>query len=741
MPDNLVISKILHDIIATTNSSLGDGESERKLTHMMSDIFGIEKVAIVSAASHGGTQGGLYDYVSNTKKPYVDNQLSEYSSFPELIGYKNRGFRSCAIVPVVINGRVTSIVEMLSNSENKFSGELINNASLGAYLTGLVLLYNSESEKSLKLASYFTSAFNSPDCQLLVAHDGRIAKANERSMSDIIPIGGDGKRIDELIGLGFDQLLQISKSGPSRIRLSTGKGAATYLISVDMISDRLLHLSLQDVTVAEQLELLLGSMDNNSYMGALYLDSSLRVNGATDSIKKAIGYDKTLLVGKSLIELTTERKRGEVKEMLEKHSGDRLHGTIDLSTSMGIPAHLRFVLSRWTNGYLMLFSDATADGYMESMRSAFTDFINGTSDIVITMDELGYIKDCNIPAEEVLGYSRSELIGKDMRALYADQSVFERDITFVKNGVKIDNSYASLLDKNSIPIEATQSIRLFRGSENVDYLIVVKELETKRRLTVLADQLEKEKNRISRLKSTGDLKSQFIYNISHELKTPLTNIKGFSKLLYNGEFGELNKDQLDYIATIMEEADRLMIIIQQVLDAAKLESEKMKLEFREVDLKDMENNPTIQAMRESAENKGLKFSWDAKYDVPKITADPNRLLQAFVNLIGNSVKFTDKGEIKVRIRPMGRIMVLCEVIDTGIGISDDDRHKLFRKFYEAPKRGLVKQENAGTGLGLSITQEIIRLHGGKINCESEQGKGSRFFFTLRIKPRPKKEKD
>ena len=263
---------------------------------------------------------------------------------------------------------------------------------------------------------------------------------------------------------------------------------------------------------------------------------------------------------------------------------------------------------------------------------------------------------------------------------------------------------------------------------------MIKELETKRRLADIQDRFDKAESTITKLRSTGDLKSQFIYNISHELKTPLTNIIGFSKLLYSGEFGKLNDDQLNYIKTIIDEADRFMQIIQQVLDAAKLESDKMKLELREVNMKELYSNPTIQSMKESAQNKRLKFSWNVDYDVPTILADPNRLIQVFVNLIGNSIKFTDKGEIKVKIANKGRSLIECSVIDTGIGISDEDRHKLFRKFYEAPtKRGLVKQEGAGTGLGLSITKQIVELHGGKISCESEPGKGSTFSFTLRVK--------
>jgi PAS domain S-box-containing protein len=742
MAENFLISKMLQEIIVAANRALVEEDAERQFAYMISEFFGIDKVMISSINKSEGMQNELYGYVSNTKKTYVDNQLSEYSSFPELINYKNRGFKSCALVPIVVSGKVVSIVEMLSSLENKFSDELISSASFSAYLTGLTLLYKSESDRNVKLASYFDTAFNGPDSQFLVAQDGRIIKANATARIDMFTAKNSNAKIESIIGMNFTQLVAQAGKSPTTLQLGMGSGVKIYKLSSKAISEKLVHISLQDITELSRVSLILESMDSESYVAALYLDSKYDVKSSTESIKRAIGYDKSLLMGKNLIDLSTDRKKGELKELLEKQAGKkRIHGAVDLATANGIPAHLRFVLTKWANGYLMLLSDATSEGYGESIRNALTDFINSTSDVVIMMDTLGYIKDCNISAEGVLGYSKSDLIGKELKALYDDQSILERDITFARNGTKVDNSYVTFIDKNANRIEATHSIRLFRSQESTDYIIVAKELETKRRLALLEDMLIREKNMGSRLKATGELKSQFIYNISHELRTPLTNIKGFSKLLYNGEFGELNKDQLNYISTIIEESDRLMLIIQQVLDAAKLESQKMKLEFREVDLKDLYNNPTIQSMQEAATNKGLEFIWDVNWNVPKIMADPNRLIQAFVNLIGNSIKFTETGSIRVNIDREGKTKVRCEVIDTGIGVNEEDRKKLFKKFYEAPKKGLVKQEGAGTGLGLSITQEIVKLHGGKIDCESEPGNGSRFFFTLRIKPKPKKEKE
>ncbi|MDE1870946.1 MAG: PAS domain-containing protein [Candidatus Micrarchaeota archaeon] len=749
--ENFLISKMLQGIISAANSASIEEGSDRRFARMIGEFFGVEKVTILPTSREKNPDSELFGYVYNTKKPYVDNQLSEYSSFQELIGYKNRGFRSCAVIPIVVDGNVVSMVEMLSTSENKFSELLLNGASFGAYLAGITMLYKSESERSIRLASYFNSAFSVAESQLLVSNDGKIVKSNDAARKEILDQKSpEGRRIENAIGLDFAKLATLSKSRGTIIQLEKGGRTRYYSLSVGMIGDRLADISLRDVTELKRLALMEQSMDNESYVSALYLDGNLEVRSATDSIKKAIGYDKNLIIGKTLTELTTEKRRGELKELLEKNaSSERLHGSIDLVSATGIPSHLRFVLSKWANGYLMLLSDATSEGYAESISNAFNDFIKGTSDAVITMDALGYVKDCNMPAENVLGYSRSELIGRELRSIYSDQSIFDRDITYVRNGGKIDNSYVTLLSKgknadgSDMVTDATHSIRLFSGTDVADYIIVIKELETKRKLRDYKEAIAKAESRIQRLEATSGLKSQFIHNISHELKTPLTNIKGFSKLLYSGEFGSLNKEQLDCLATIMEEGDRLMFIIQQVLDAAKLESKKMKLEIREVDMKELGSNPTIQALMESpmAREKGLKFAWKVEDDVPKIMADPSRLVQAFTNLINNAIKFTNEGRISVSIKRKSKSMIQCDVEDTGIGISEEDRHKLFKNFYEAPKKGLLKQEASGTGLGLSITKQIVMLHGGKIACSrSELGNGSTFTFTLRVKPKQKKER-
>ena len=274
MPDEPVLNKMLHEIIEAANRSIAEGETERHFSDMMNQFFGIEKVLISTIDRAEGQKNELYGYVSNTRKIYVDNQLSEYSSFPELIKYKNRGFKSCALVPIVVNGKVVSIVEMLSSLENKFSNELVNSAAFGAYLTGLTLLYKSESERNVKLASYFDTAFNSADPQLLVSQDGKIVKANNAARNQIFLPTNQNSKIEEIIGLNFSQLLSLSKKGQSTIPFQAGQIMRFYKVSTNPVGERLVHVLLQDVSDLRRLGLLLESMDQESFVSALYLDNN-----------------------------------------------------------------------------------------------------------------------------------------------------------------------------------------------------------------------------------------------------------------------------------------------------------------------------------------------------------------------------------------------------------------------------------------------------------------------------------
>lgn len=188
----------------------------------------------------------------------------------------------------------------------------------------------------------------------------------------------------------------------------------------------------------------------------------------------------------------------------------------------------------------------------------------------------------------------------------------------------------------------------------------------------------------------------------------------------------------------MENLNRLMDLIMQVLDVAKFSANKIRLDYQQVNLEELGQHPSIRSLSELCSRKGVSFGWHVDYNVPSVSADPNRLIQVFVNLITNAIKFTEKGSVEVYITKVGR-SVRVDVKDTGIGISKDDIGKIFKKFYQLQRRGLTKQEGSGTGLGLTIVKEIVNLHGGKMHVKSEVGVGSDFWFTIPISEKEKKK--
>ena len=735
MPDP-TLSRFLSELMPVASSGIEKEEIVKYFIDVVRSSFGVDR-ARINEVTRDESQSSINGYILSTKKPYIDNQLSEYSSFPELVGYKNEGYRSYAVLPIMADGKVVSLLEMLSVSENKFSQELVGGVSLGALLVGFALAYKSESGRSGRLAAYFDAVFNGANPQMLVSQNGSIAKANKSAIREF-GLSAQGATIERALGAGFAALSQAASHTASASQ-QIGFAGKTYSVFASRVNDNLLYVSAVDVSEVAGLRSAMQSVSASSGVVLIFTDKDLNIIGATDNFDRMLGYQKGIMIGKCIAELVRgdrERLPSELRAAAEAQPHER---SLDLLKVGGYPMRAHMSAAKSLTGYTFMFSNADAEKYVEDLRSGLEDFISNTSDIVITIDGLGYIKSTNMSTESILGYTRDELSGKEAKSIYDDPSVLDRDLAYAKNGGKPDNSYVDMIRKDGQKVPGTHSVRMLTDPEgNPSYVIGIKELLTKRMLDDQELQIRERDKTIKKLRGTGDLKSMFIYNISHELKTPLTNIKGFAKLLYGGDFGELNAEQKEYINTISEEADRLMRIIQQVLDAAKLDANKVKLELSEVDIGALRDNPSIRALEDSARSKGLAFLWKPDYDVPKVIADPNRLMQVFVNLIGNAIKFTDTGGIEVRISRKNKRKIQCDVTDTGIGIRDEDKKDIFRKFYQAQKSaagGLVKRDGSGTGLGLSITKDIVRLHGGEMFLDSQFGKGSKFSFTLPVNPR------
>jgi PAS domain S-box-containing protein len=342
----------------------------------------------------------------------------------------------------------------------------------------------------------------------------------------------------------------------------------------------------------------------------------------------------------------------------------------------------------------------------------------------------GVIKFANKALAEISGYTLSD-IGMSFSDAIAEESLpivaeqvrlkLEGEPHLDKYEFKLKRKDGSLRD-----VEVHPTLITYEGRPAI--LGSILDITPRKRLEEeLMQSFNKLNTAYAELEKLNTLRTDFLSNISHELKTPLTSIRGYSELLFDGTFGELNEEQKKSLEVVLRSSDRLSNLISDLLDISKIESRHLKLEPERTNLNKFIQK-IVEEQKTSADQKGLYI----KTELPEelfISVDPERFSQALTNIISNAIKFTNDGGITIRAG-LKEGSVYISVSDTGIGISEEHLPHIFDRFYQSDSS--IKRRFGGTGLGLAITKSIIEAHGGVIWAESEIDKGTTFNFLLPI---------
>ncbi len=259
--------------------------------------------------------------------------------------------------------------------------------------------------------------------------------------------------------------------------------------------------------------------------------------------------------------------------------------------------------------------------------------------------------------------------------------------------------------------------------------------ELERRVMERTVQLEERTSELEetnvRLQEADRLKSVFLASMSHELRTPLNSIIGFTGIILQGIAGEINEEQKKQLNMVKNSGNHLLGMINDLLDIAKIEAGRVDLSLETFEIHDVITE-VAEGLSPAVEEKGLELSVDVPEGIT-FASDRRRVKQVLMNFLSNAVKFTDKGNIKITAGVYEDDMIEIRIIDTGIGIEEQDRHKLFQPFQQIDTS--LTKRHEGTGLGLHLTRKLADLLGGNVQAKSESGKGSEFIFRVPITPK------
>jgi PAS domain S-box-containing protein len=339
-----------------------------------------------------------------------------------------------------------------------------------------------------------------------------------------------------------------------------------------------------------------------------------------------------------------------------------------------------------------------------SQRDEFQAILSSMAEGIVVLDPANRVISLNPAAEKLLGIDAHESVGGDVeRYLPLDQG----ELTDVL--VKQSSGESRLLRKRLGERVLSITVRAVESNEN----------QTGKTVLAIRD--------ITDLDRVDQMKSEFVSMVSHELRTPLTSIKGYVDMVLDGEAGNINEEQTSYLEVAKNNTDRLIDLVNELLDISRIEAGRIELKLRALPIQDIVRSVAV-SLRTQMEESNIELKLDMPQKPVMVFADAGRLTEILTNLLINANHYSTGGaSIAVSMHVIdGQARI--DVTDTGIGIAPEDVDKIFNKFYRVDNS--ITRQVGGTGLGLAVTKSLVELHGGQIWVSSGLGEGSTFSFTI-----------
>lgn len=374
--------------------------------------------------------------------------------------------------------------------------------------------------------------------------------------------------------------------------------------------------------------------------------------------------------------------------------------------------------------------------------------LEASVDPLITLNTEGKITDMNRAFTHITGKNRVDLAYTDFKTYFSEPEKAEDLFKEVFDKKTITDFPLMLENGKTTDLLFNGSVFLDQQSNVVGAVLVGRDISELKKIQnelieakLLAETIAKETEKAKhKAEEAVRAKQQFLSNMSHEIRTPMNAIIGFTKLMLRTE---LNPKQREYLSAIKMSGDALVVLINDILDLAKVEAGKMNFERRPFKLASS-ISAILHLFENKIQEKNLELVEYYDEEIPEVLlGDPTRLHQIMTNLISNAVKFTEKGSIEVRVNLLeqdkSNVELAFSVRDTGIGISETEKERIFENFQQATIE--TTRMYGGTGLGLAIVKQLVEAQGGQIEVQSQQGEGSTFSFILSFPKTNKKVRE